>query len=561
MLCLAFMFLASACIQAPQRTESTADRTSPTAPKRLVVAIAEEPTALIMTLIPQANVRARPVRLAVHQRIAIFDDRGALHPQLAAELPALETGTWVVRPDGTMRTSYRLHPNVTWHDGAPFTARDVVFGWKVTNDPDLLVNQRGVAEDIGSVETPDDHTFILEWNKTNPLGNAITEDGLGPLPAHLLEAGWLADKERFPNLNYWGPEFVGLGPYRLASWQPGSFMILQAYDAFYTGRAKIDTIEVRFIGSAPTLMANLLAGEVDGAIPPTLDFEQSMFVRDEWERAGKHPLVISQPVNVRIMAVQFRTPRPREILEARFRRGVLHALNRQVLIDGLLGGQSQIADTFIPPDDAKWGWVEDAVARYPYDPRRAAEQLAPLGWQRGAAGAFINAAGEPLTLSVRMGPQPDAERTLGIMGDILKREGITVEQGVNSPGEDRDLRIRSMFPSFYASDLAIGSEQVQFRYYGPNCPTEESRWGGANWGCYQNSAYDRVIDEVRSAIDPREQQQLYREWVRIFTDELPALPLFFGQDVTIFREGVTGVKGETRPRISSTWNVTEWDVR
>ena len=63
------------------------------------------------------------------------------------------------------------------------------------------------------------------------------------------------------------------------------------------------------------------------------------------------------------------------------------------------------------------------------------------------------------------------------------------------------------------------------------------------------------------AIDVSDQQRWYRDYVRLLTEELPVLPLFFQIRGTIFREGVVGIKGDTNPPGSVTWNVTEWDLR
>lgn len=124
---------------------------------------------------------------ALHQKLAAYDDRGEAHPQLAVALPSTAAGTWLLRPDGTMRTTYRLRPGVTWHDSAPLTARDFVFAWTVYVDPDLPMASRQVASKISRIDTPDHLMLVLEWTSTFPYANAIDEDDLGPMPAHILE--------------------------------------------------------------------------------------------------------------------------------------------------------------------------------------------------------------------------------------------------------------------------------------------------------------------------------------------------------------------------------------
>ena len=80
-------------------------------------------------------------------------------------------------------------------------------------------------------------------------------------------------------------------------------------------------------------------------------------------------------------------------------------------------------------------------------------------------------------------------------------------------------------------------------------------------GCYQNPENDRIANALKTEIDPGEQTRLWRELVKVQTQDVPVVPMFFLVVVTIFRDGVTGVKGDTNPREAATWNVAEWDVR
>src|SRR5438093_1116991 len=142
----------------------------------------------------------------VTRNAATFEDL----PWLAESLPALGTDSWVVDPDGTMTTTYHLRSGVLWHDGTPFSSRDIAFGWEVTHDPQVNYLQREVAELITGNETPDDRTLTLPWSKAYPFAYRVFRRHLLPLPRHLMEAPYRAgDYERFEALPYWTREFVG----------------------------------------------------------------------------------------------------------------------------------------------------------------------------------------------------------------------------------------------------------------------------------------------------------------------------------------------------------------
>ncbi len=531
------------------------------APKVLTVPLEGEPRDPFLTsMFGGSGTIAGDLKPAVHQKLASYDDRGALLPQLAVELPAQEKGTWVLRPDGTMQTRYPLRNDVLWHDGTRLTAQDFIFGWTLTRDTELPMSTRTFASQISAIEAPDDFTITVEWSTTNPLANAIVEDDLGPAPVHLLEQPYRTDKERFPQLPYWTREFIGVGPYQLTDWTPGSQLTLQAFDRFYAGRAKIDTITFRFISSDATAMANLLAGSLDGAFAG-MTFEQMVFVKNEWERAGRKPSFVPKTTHWQIMGIQFRSPQTPEVLDPRVRRGLLHALDRQTLVNALYDGLAPVSDWFIPTDDVKWQWVSDVIARYDYDPRRAEQWFADAGWRQGADGMYGNAAGERVLFPFWGGSGEAGERETAIIADSWKTNGVLIEQIVRPAELQQDLRLRASFPALETTSIPVKFPGTIQRAHGPRCPTEQTRWSGGNRGCYQNAEMDRIIDGLSIAVDPAEQRRLYRDLVKMQTEELPLLPLYFKVNSTLFREGVTGVKGDTQPRTSVLWNVAQWDVR
>jgi peptide/nickel transport system substrate-binding protein len=554
--------LAVACaLPSPQAREQANASGAPAPPKVLTITLEGEPRDAFVTSLNGGSARiASDLKGAVHHQLAMYGEAGEPKPQLAAELPDRTAGTWTVRPDGTMQTIYRLRHGVTWHDGAPLTAADFRLGWVATRDPDLPMADRGIALLVSEIDTPDPFTLVIEWAQPYPFANAVIQDDFGPLPAHLLEGIYMESKDRFTQLPYWTREFVGTGPYILSDWEAGSHFVLRAYDGFYGGRAHIDTIIVRFLTSSDTVAANLLAGSIDGVISG-LSFNQTMFVKREWEAAGRKPVVVLQSTHWNLLGVQFRDPQPRDILDVRVRRGLLHALDRQAMVDTLFEGLASVSHAFIHPTDARWEWVKDVIVRYDYDPRQAQELLTAAGWGRGSDGTYVDARGDRFAVPLWTTGSETAEQQLAIIGDYWKAVGVPVDQVVLGQAQTRDNRLRASFPAFDITSIPLNFQNTMRRVYGPTCPTEASRWSGGNRGCYQNLEADRLVDALNVAIDPAEQRRLTRDFIRFHTEELPVMPLNYSVNATTFREGLIGVKGDTQPRTSKTWNIAEWDMR
>src|SRR5262249_22467563 len=95
-------------------------------------------------------------------------------PRLTTKLPSLEDGSIAVLPDGHMRVVYNLRPDVTWQDGAAFTAQDMVFSYRFNADYTIpTAVRRDVLDEIASVEAPDKTTFVLDFREPYAVGGTL----------------------------------------------------------------------------------------------------------------------------------------------------------------------------------------------------------------------------------------------------------------------------------------------------------------------------------------------------------------------------------------------------
>src|SRR5206468_5522775 len=149
--------------------------------------------------------------------LSVIDDKGLAQPYLAESLPQLNTDAWRVFPDGRMETTYRLRDNLTWQDGAPLSADDFVFAYRVYKDRGLGVFIASPQDTMDAVEAPDPRTVVIQWRSTNPDGGSLTFEELDPLPGHLLEAGFddytagRATGDTFLASSFWTNAYVGAG--------------------------------------------------------------------------------------------------------------------------------------------------------------------------------------------------------------------------------------------------------------------------------------------------------------------------------------------------------------
>ncbi|MEA2642266.1 MAG: peptide/nickel transport system substrate-binding protein [Chloroflexota bacterium] len=564
---LAVVWVLAGCAPAAQNTPAPVGGSAPPAQARqsktLTIALQGEPAAL--NVLMGGDIGGSPggqVSLALNERLSTFDNKGIPFAQLATELPSLDKGTWVLNQDGTMQTTYHLRPNVKWHDGQPMTARDIVFGWTVARDTELPVATRDVATLITTIDTPDDATLVMHWSRPYPQAHVLGEIEMAPMPAHLLQETYAADKDKFQRLPYWTTEFVGVGPYRLEKWELGDRFVLKAFDGYYGTHPKIDTLNFVFIGDEAATIAQLFSGAIDGEIRG-LQPKSVLQAKRQWEQTGKKPYVSLESVGTRADEVQYRDPKARELTDLRVRRGLLMAIDRQTLGDAVFDTTAPQADGLVPLDDPRYGWMKDSLTSYPYDQRRALQELAAGGWQRGPDGAMVNAAGERVTLSLWTTEGAQWQETQAINADAWRAIGFAVDEFVLPTARARDRELNASFPSFNGAFYGLNYFQPVRIYQSGECASADNRWTGTNRGCYQNPELDRIAQPLVTAVDPAQQQRLWSEFARVFSDQLPALPLYHMPWANMFREGVTGPKGESwrGSGSSGTWNVTEWDIQ
>jgi peptide/nickel transport system substrate-binding protein len=184
----------------------------------------------------------------------------------------------------------------------------------------------------------------------------------------LLEPTYTADKASFNQLPFWSSELVAAGPYRLKSYTAGSGLVLAAFDGYALGKPKIDEIEVRFIPDVNTLVANLYAGALDGTMGRGVPLDLALQAKEQWT-AGKP--IWGEDTWIPIFP-QFINPSPAAIGDLRVRRALLHAIDRQQMVDTIQSGVVTVAHSFINPKHPEFPNADQYVVKYDYDLRRAA---------------------------------------------------------------------------------------------------------------------------------------------------------------------------------------------
>ncbi len=524
------------------------------APKSMVVGLSVEPATLGPFEIG-GTWHQGPIYQIIHDFLVVHDNEGAPHAHLAAERPSTDRRTWTIFPDGTMETTWRLRPGVKWQDGASFRAADVVFGWNVATDRQIPWASRGVADLVDDIQTPDDYTLVLHWKTTFPFADNPDETTLDPLPIHLLEAARSADVQSFVNSGYWTRDYVGLGPYRLTGWTPGSHLELGAFDGYYLGRPKIGTITVRFMPDTNALLANILSGVVDVTTPPTnltnLHWET---LREQWADG--------EVVRNSFGTLSFVGPNLRiaPFGDARVRRAMTQAIDRDAVVDAQLIPRRLIADTFLIPDSDKARRLKEQVHVYQYNPAQAQALLEDAGWRRSGDDVLANDSGRHFEFQLRSTNPTQAQ----VIADLWKTIGLQPEIVIPAPALMASLEFQADVKGVEISGYPVTFGTWQRRVHSSAIPNPQNRYSGLNRTYYENPEVDALIDRFMVILDPGQREQVEGAIIERVTRDAVFYPLNISAQASTIRKGITGLKPVSgTPSISAfyytTWNIVDWD--
>jgi len=369
-------------------------------------------------------------------------------------------------------------------------------------------------------------------------------------------------KEAFLGQSFFNTGFVGLGPYKVTRWETGSHIDLAAFDQFIMGRPKIDQVRVQFIPDMNTMIANLNAKAIQMMLTlgsASQEFDSLMLVKRDWEASG-YGTVLMDPISYRFMEPQkLHNPTPQDLLDPRVRQALLLAVNRPELAHAVFAEYGVVADSWVHPSFATYATLKDAMTPHPYDPRRASALLAEAGWTPGADGV-LQKGGQRFSMTMR---DLDGENDPLILAASFKEVGILATYERRTAAMVRDRQDRATFTGIDVTSNPMGFAAVTRRTASYNTPTEENRWTGTNRGGYVNPAWDDIDKRGLVALDDRARLDIEREALRLYTTDLPLMPLYFRSDL-IPTGNVTGVVANTgvshRGFILHTWNMHQWDV-
>lgn len=397
----------------------------------------------------------------------------------------------------SLTIDFTLRENVTFHNGEPFDADDVVHTLNWASNPESGVQSQGNVNWIENVEKTGPYSVRLHLKRPFP---AALEYLSGPLVIY--------PNEYFEKVGArgMGTDPVGTGPYRLEEIRDGTTYVLKANENYHggpKGNPSIGTVVWRTIPDQSTQFAELLSGGVDWIwqVPP----EQSKAL------TGRFQVVDAQTMRIGFLNLDA-AGRSGEnpLVDKRVRQALNHAINRQGIVDALVQGAAQVVHTACFP--TQFGCDQD-VTVYDYDPERARELLAEAGYPDGLTLPFY--------------AYRDRVFAEAIIGD-LRAVGIEVDFSFLNYAALRD---RSQAGEVPMQLLAWGSYSVNDV---SAVTSHYFRQGSDDYA--RDTTVAGLLESGDSSIDPDRRRSDYSKALKIIADEAYWVPLWSYSTNYVFTE-------------------------
>jgi peptide/nickel transport system substrate-binding protein len=444
------------------------------AKETFVIDNVQEPSSLDPHL--QWNPDSYTVYRNIYDNLVTRNTSGAIAPQVAAE--------WTIVSE--TEVDFTLRDDIMFHDGTALTAADVVFSVKRITDPKFKSPQFGQFSKITGAEATGLHSVRLTTN--------------GPYPVLMAQLVKLSIVSKTYTENVGNAELnlkpMGSGPYKFVEWRKGVKVVLERNDTYWRGMPPFASVEFAAVPDAATRLADLRTGKADLIVGLNPD--------DALQLDGISNVEVRSSPTERVGYFMMNT-QAGPLADKRVRQAVSHAIDRQLIIDALLGGYSEVTNQLLTP--AHFGYIE-GLEWYGYDPEKAKALLTEAG------------VGNGVEIEIITSPRFD-QRIVQAIQQQLSDVGITLNIAM--------------------SDMAtfLGRRRAEPEGFGD---TAFGRWSCACqdadgvlyamfhsdsvWSKYANPELDKYLEAGRSTLDEVERIAAYTEAHRIIFEEAPSIPLY-----------------------------------
>ena len=443
---------------------------------------------------------------------------------------------WELSPDSNVVT-FHLRTDVSWHDGTPVTARDVVFTFDRLKDPQVGYPNAQYFDRWDAAQVANDSTVVFHMRPHNAYLFGWTQVAI--IPEHLL--GGVPPYE-LANDPFGTVRPVGSGPFRFVERVPGDRWVFEANPDFpedLGGRPYLDRLIHREIADETVMLAELRTGGIDMILGAT----GAMVERAESDSS----LTVHAFAAPDYSFIAWNPKRP-FFNDPEVRGALTMAIDRQAMVETVRGGYAAIATGPVGP----WHWAYDeSWAPLPHAPDSAAARLEAAGWVDADGDGIRERDGVPFRFEIVSSPGREREQMGQLIQSDLAKVGVHAELQVlelpaliplvTSPDRRFDAVIGAWVRDVQLDDRDLWSCEMVGQMF--------------QFTSYCNPALEPVLESIPRTVDRGRLRDLIRSYHETIAADQPYTFLFYQEAVDVYRSDVRGVELDTRGDLQS---VARW---
>jgi peptide/nickel transport system substrate-binding protein len=495
----------------------------------------------------------------VLEPLANYDPDGNMLPTLAAEIPTLENGG--ISSD-LKSITWKLKQGVTWSDGTPFTAADVVFSGEYCLHPEGGCNAASKFNDVEKIEALDDHTVKITFGVAKPFPYGPFVGGESPIIQKAQFADCMGAKAPECTDANFGP--IGTGPFKVTEFKANDVVLYEMNESYREdGKPKFSNILFKGGGDAASAARSVLeTGEFDYAW--NLQVEPEILA--QMEAKGKGTIIAAFGPSVERIMVNFTNPdaslgdergtvkHPHPFLkDTAVTKAMSMAIDRQILVDAGYGAAGKVTCNVLPAPAAYNSTAND-WCKTP-DPEGAKKLLDEAGWVPGSDGirekdgVRLSVLYQTSTNGVRQATQAFIKQMWAEIGveTELKNISASVFFGGDQSSPDTFQKFFSDVEMYTNNFPGTDPEAYMGSWTCDEIPSPENQWVANNMPRYCSEEYDALVAKYAVTAEPAERQKIAKQLNDMLIQAGAIIPLIHRGRVAAHSNTLGGV------------NMTAWD--
>jgi peptide/nickel transport system substrate-binding protein len=449
--------------------------------------------------------------------------------------PDLADGMPQVSSDSKEMT-VKIRKGITFSDGHPLTADDVVFSYNIPISKDYVGLRKSTFEQIQKIEKVDDTTVKFTFKE--PFAGYYGMLVYAVVPQHVLKDVPIKEIEKSA---FYKQQPVGSGPYKLVEWKDGQYLSFVRNETYFKGKPSIEKVTVKVIPSSNIAMAQLQTGEINVNV---VTGENIAVVKEFAQKSGKIKLNEGIPTTS-YTAIAWNNNDP-IFKDKLVRQAITTAIDRQGIIGNVIEGQGVIINSQTPPPF--WNYT-DKVPKFDYNEAKAKQMLAEAGWKPGSDGVLVKD-GKPLAFELLVSQASvDRQKIATVVQQNLKKVGIAVTPRVmENTAYSQNVRSSKYSGVMYGWNRSGDPNPKGTWYSTSNCA------GCNNHANYNNPEVDKLIDEDLRTLDINKRKEILAKIDSLIAEDQGYTFLYSSTDTMAYPVNLEGMN----PKKSNLKDIEKW---